>query len=79
MMFLGLLVRRGLMTIKARKPPARMGTQFKFMHHGVLQFRVALRTFSRSTRELRTLSACIGYRSLAVDEEGTHHERESDY
>ena len=78
-MFLGLLICRRPMAIETRKTSAGMGTQFKFVHNGVMQLRMAFRAFTRGAREGSTLPADIRYGPLAVDQECANNQRESDH
>ena len=78
-MFLGSLICRRSVAIETREATAGMGTQFKFVHDGVMQLRVAFRAFARSARESITLPADIRYGPVAVDQECAHNQREPDH
>ena len=78
-MFLLLLIFRRLMAIETSDTAACMGAQLKFMHHGILQLRVAFRTFPDARTKAASLPGGIGSWPLAVDEERTHDQRKPDH
>jgi hypothetical protein len=73
-----LLIRTGLVAVKAIYALLRVGAHLVFMHHRVLEARVALRAFTRRTNEVCRWLGRFYSRTLPIDKKCGHDQSERD-
>src|SRR4051794_30634718 len=73
------LARRGLVTLQTIHAFLGVLAHFIFMHHGILQARMTLRTFARSPHESRIGLLSFDSRTRPINQKSAEDEGKSNY